>query len=801
MKTVKHKLHPKMSYSRIALSVISCCFTLGLSTVAIAQEESSAQEETRSGLEVIEVTARKTVESLQSTPIAVSAFTERGLKERGLTTSADVGNFTPNVQFDTSSSFAGASTFQGFIRGIGQTDFAINTDPGVGVYVDGIYIARTVGSIIDLQDVERIEVLKGPQGTLFGRNSIGGALNIITKDPGDEFDFKGEFTVGEFNRADVNAFVTLPLTDDVSTSIAISTRNRDGFQNRIPFEGLDTGNNVGPLDQILTSDANNGREQGAINSQTLRAKTHWYASDTVDATFTFDYSSVRDSATATTLLSAENDTPGSLRPLFNGCVLGQAPAEICNTSPFLANERLPFDNRFLTDDIDTTFATGANFSNIDSWGLSAEIDWEISENLSLKSLTGFRNLDGNFGVDIDGSPVVFDQTTFTLEAEQFSQEFQLSGQAGIVRYTAGVYFYTEEAGQEDFVPVAGGLIQISGGNFQDTDAFALFGETNIDLTDDLSFVFGVRFTDDEKVVRIEQQNLNPDFFVATGFPLEFFPRDDQTFLGPEEPQELDFTNTSIRTGLNWQINRDLFTYFSFSQGFKSGGITTRLTAPFNPAIGVGGLTDLTFDEETVDSFEVGLKAELFDNNLRVNVALFQNSFDDIQIVVQRGITPANENAGEAEIKGLEIEAQAVLSPTLNVNFSLGLLDAEYEELDPLVALDPSSLELPNTPDTTASIALVWQPTDNWAFNANYSYASEVYNDFENTELLRENDSAIAGASIIYTSPSEQWNVTAGVTNLTDERRLVSGFNNGALGLTLGSFNRPREYYLSVGYNF
>lgn len=804
MKNINHI--PKKQFFRqsIVRTLVPCCFAVSLSSFALAQENADQEEATdnEEGIETIIVTSRRVAESIQSTPIAVSAFTERGLKERGLTTSADIGNFTPNVQFDTSSSFAGASTFQGFIRGIGQTDFAINTDPGVGVYVDGIYYARTVGSVIDLQDVERIEVLKGPQGTLFGRNTIGGALNIITKRPDSEFDFKGEITIGEFNRADVNAFVNLPLTDDVYTSVAVSTRNRDGFQNRIPFEDPANGNNIGvPLDQILTADTNNGREQGAQSTNTLRTKTYWAASDTVDATFSFDYSSIRDSATATTLLDAEVNSPGNLRGLFNGCVAGLAPASICNTSPFLANEQLPFDNRFVTGDIDTTFATGANFSNIDSWGLSAEIDWEISENLTLKSLTGYRNLDGAFGVDIDGSPLAFDQTTFTLDTEQFSQELQLNGSSGIVRYTAGVYLYHEDAGQEDFVPIAGGLIQVAGGNFQQTDAFAVFGEANFDLSETLSFVFGARYTDEEKEVQLDQQNLNPDFFINTGFPLAGFPREDLTFLGSEEPQLLSFDNISIRTGLNWQLNKDLFTYASFSQGFKSGGITTRLTAPFNPEIAIGGLTNLAFDEETVDSFEIGFKFDLLNNNLRLNAAAFLNSFDDIQIVLQRGVTPANENAGEAEISGFELEAQAILSETLRANFSLGILNAEYEELDPLTGLDPATAQLPNTPETTASFALNWQPTENWGFNFNYSFTSEVFNDFENTALLREGDTSILGANINYNSNSEQWYVTAGVTNLTDERRLISGFNAGALDFIIGSFNRPREWYLTLGYNF
>jgi len=793
-KTIIHKALQKC----FSHSLVLVPFIAAVPFNSSAEEVTNVTDEKVIGIEVIEVTARRKVESMQSTPIAISAFTQTAMKNRGMQSSADVGNFTPNVQFDTSSSFAGASTFQGYIRGIGQSDFAINTDPGVGVYVDGVYYARTVGSAIDLMDVERIEVLKGPQGTLFGRNTIGGALNIVTSAPNDEFDFRGDITLGDFNRKDASAFINIPLTDDFFTSLAVSMRNRDGYQERITLDGTAIESIGLSLDQILTADQNNGREQGAVNNQTLRAKALWYISDNVEATFTLDYASVRDTATATTLLQVGGD---NLLPLFNGCVLGLAPGEICNTSAFIDNETLVYSEQFIINDIDKTYATGANYSNIDSGGLSAIVNWDISDAMSFTSITAFRKLDGAFGADIDSSPLAYDQTTFTMDTEQWSQELQLNGQLGIFGYTAGVYFYNEEATQEDFVPIAGGLIQIAGGNFQETDAVAIFGETNIDVTNDFSITLGMRYTEEEKLVLLDQQNLNPGFFIATGFPEVAFPREDQTYLGPEEPQKLEFDNTSIRAGLNWQINKDLFTYFSFSQGFKSGGITTRLTAPFNPEIAIGGLNNLTFNEETVDSYEIGFKGSFFDNHLRFNAAVFQNNFDDIQIVVQRGITPANENAGAAEITGLEIDFEALLTEDLNINFAFGLLDAEYTELNDLVGLDANSLELPNTPDMTASVALNWHLTDNFSMNVNYSYTSEVYNDFENTEELKADSSAIVGASIKYSSPEEKWSVTGGVTNLTDERRLISGFDAGALDFVIGSYNRPREMYVTVGYNF
>ncbi len=765
-------------------------------------------------LEEIVVTARKKEESLQSVPIAVSVFTERGLESRGIENSADIGNFIPNVQFDTSSSFAGTSTFQAYIRGIGQSDFAINTDPGVGVYVDGIYYARASAGVVELLDVERIEVLKGPQGTLFGRNTIGGAVNVITKTPSEELDFGVKLTIGEFDRRDLSVSANIPLGKNLLSNFALSTNERDGFQRRIPFPGANTGNGQPRLDQLIVTGENVSDDEflGQEDSQTFRGKLLWTATDNFDVTFSADYSTSDNGATPTSLLNAEEgNLAAGLAGLFNACVAG-APIPPCATSAFLQNELLPFDNRFLTGDIDTTFGNGANFSRSDDYGFSLTADWQINDSLSLKSITAYRELDSEFGLDVDSSPTIFDQTTFTIDQDQFSQEYQLTGDVGRLRYTVGAYYFTEDAAQADNVPIAGGLIQVAGGNSQETDSLSFFGEGTYALTDAVNLVFGLRYTDEEKELQLNQQSLNPGFFLSTGLPEVAFPRTDLTFLGPQEPQVADFTNTSGRAGINWQVNDNTFTYASFSQGFKSGGFTTRLTAPFNPAFGgaTNGLTRLDFDEETVDSLEFGIKTQLFNNRVRLNASAFFNTYEDIQIVVQRGVSPANENAGEAEINGLELEVEALPTDNLSVTATFGYTDAEYTELDPLLSATPfgafdQSAELPNTPETTASVALNWVLPQivrgETAINVNYSYTDDVFNDTENTPLLFQDASNIWNASLAWSSENEKWDMRLGVNNLTDERRLVSGFNSGALNFVVGSFNRPREWYFTVGYNY
>lgn len=778
----------------------------------------------------IVVTARRQEENLQSTPVTVSAFTEKGLKDRGIVNNVDLGRFTPNVVFDNTSTFAGVDTFQATIRGVGQTDFALNTDPGVGLYIDGVYYARAPGAVVDLLDIERVEVLKGPQGTLFGRNAIGGAVNVVTRDPGDEFSAFGEVTYGQRQRFEVRGAISGPIIENVlSGSVAFSVDTRDGFQERIPFSGdlalggpstALVGTSV-PLDQLLVTGDSTGRDPGAKAGGTFRAKLKWTPSDTFEYVLSADTTSRRDAANPTTLL--EVDPNFALGGLFNACVAG-IPGLPC-LSPFLptganadgSRPDLQFTDQFITGDIDQTFATGANFANIDQYGFSGTGTWEASDTLTVKSITAYRELDSAFGLDIDSSPLVFDQTSFVLNAEQFSQELQFLFDFDRFNLTAGAFFLSEDGDQLDNVPIAGGLIQVAGGFDHDTRSFAFFGEGNYDLVPDtLSVLFGIRYSNDRKTLLLNQQNLNTDFSTL-GIPPALLPRPDAPeFLGAAEPLQETFTNTSIRAGVNWQVTDDFYTYFTFSQGYKSGGFTTRLTTffsedliatfdPNDPAV----LRQLDFDEETSDNFELGFKSVLFDRRLRLNGALFRSNYNDIQIVVQRGVSPSNENIAEARIQGFELEAEFVPNDIITINGTLGYTDAQFTEIDPAVApllVNRFGLQLTtdtplqNTPEFTASGSINAALSPTVSGNFNVSYTSRVENELFGLGLLSQEGVALLGASIDW-APRDNWNVKLGVTNLTNERFIVSGFEAGALPFTVGSFNRPREWFVTLGYRF
>jgi len=374
-----------------------------LMTGAVASAQTS--QGANAQLDEIIVTARRKSENIQSTPVTVSAFNANSLENLGVSNNIDIARFTPSVVFDNTSTFAGIDSFQATIRGVGQTDFALNTDPGVGLYIDGVYIARAPGAVTELLDIERLEVLKGPQGTLFGRNAIGGAVNIVTAKPSNEFFARGDVKFGTFNNIEVNGVINTPLTDNISASVAFSADTIDGFQSRIPFENdvaalggplqPTTALSQTPLDQILVTSNSSGRDPGAKAGGTIRAKIAWDVTEDVDFIFSADTTIRRDAANPTTLL--EVDDAFVLAGLFNLCNSagdgsnGLPPrAALPCLSNFLpttidangnvvglnADGTRPdvlFNEQFITDDIDQTFATGANFADSNNQGLSSMI--------------------------------------------------------------------------------------------------------------------------------------------------------------------------------------------------------------------------------------------------------------------------------------------------------------------------------------------------------------------------------------------------------------------------------------------
>ena len=829
-------------------------------------------------IEEVTVTAQRRTENIQNVPIAITAVTAEMLESKGITDVAKLSNMTPNVTLDAGTPFSGSDTvLAAYIRGIGQNDFAFNLDPGVGVYVDGVYLARSVGANTSLLDVERVEVLKGPQGTLFGRNSIGGAISIVTRDPGNEFFLKGNVTGGNFHRLDVQATADLPISDRVRTSIAFASQKRDGYQKRIPFTDLANkdGNDpslLNPLATIpdcgpvgtpcsyVTDDSSRfpaagiqtSSREGSINQWNVRAKAVFEFTDAVKFTLSGDYTNVDQSAQAATVASIN---PSQLAGLYNACLVGAPIGVLCtqprgglsptptqmavlpplsgvNVDGNPNNNRLPYDNRFETNDIDTSYATGNSFSKLKNWGVAGTLDWSFGGGANLKSITAYRDLYWRTGMDLDGSPLTIDEPSFDMPQRQLSEELQVNGVtlSDRLNYVVGAYYFNEEGNLHDWVIFPGGLLMIDGPNDLETTAKAVYVHLNFKVTDNFGVTLGGRYTDETKHFEGHQTDDNGLSYKASGCfppgasaaligaPANLTCQQALTFPSATEPfryfppgkRTLDFTNTSPTFGLDFHFTDDMMLYASYSKGYRTGGWTTRLSNP-HPTYDDA----LHFGPEHAEAEEIGFKSEFLDKRLRLNLAAFHTTYDGIQLNSQIGISPTVVNAGDARIYGGEAELEAVFGG-FSFSVALGYTDAKYTRLNnvgdngqpltldscPSRTSDPNdACDLPKTPDwkTYLGPQYVFNLANGSAvqLNADWTHTAELFNDLGNTEALKRDPTDIVNAALTYSAPDDQWEFVVGGTNLTDERFPVTGQLQGGTVRLTKSYNRPREWFATI----
>jgi iron complex outermembrane receptor protein len=839
----------KLSYGLVSIGALA----VAIATPAAAQDAAAAGAQTQGGIAEIVVTAQKRAENVQDVPIAISAFTSSALQERAVTSVAALSNLAPNVTLDAGTPFSGSSSvLSAYIRGIGANDFAFNIDPGVGIYLDGVYLARSVGANQDLGDVERIEVLKGPQGTLFGRNTIGGAISIVTHDPGHEFRFTGDVTGGSYRLLQVRGTADIPIADSLSSSVSFAMKNRQGYLKRIPFPGA-SNFAEDPITSFKAAGydgAGLGRE-GGDNTWSVRTKLKWDNGGRVRVTLSGDYTNVDQEQIANRLIATSGAVfAGTYNCAIEGIVAvadecGGGPPSFAyagrrggltsvvdlpsifgvNVDADPNNNRLPYDDRFVTKDIDTSYANGNNFSKLRSYGAAGTIDFDLTDSIALKSITAYRELHWQTGMDLDGSPLDFLHTSFSMNQKQFSQELQLLGDAldKKLHYVLGAYYFKESGDLHDYVTFAEGLLQVDGPNNLSTKNYAFFGQVDYRPIDLIGITVGGRYTNEKKSFEGFQSDNNGLTYKILNFlgvpgcesltPISDACRIAAGFPNPGEPlryyiagvQHKKFHNFSPKIGIQLHPSDDVMAYGSWSKGYKTGGWTTRLSnpLPFAP----------DFDEEKATTWEVGVKSTLFDRHLQLNAAAFTTAYKGIQLNFQQGVSPTIQNAGDARIKGFEVEAVIAPVQGFTVNASLGYIDAYYTRVDPGAVVAPNPLQagvaqgisLPKTPKWKFNVSPRYElglgNGAKFILLGDWSHSTGLKNDTEGTFLLDRPSTDILNASLTYQEPGDHWNLTVGGTNITDERYLVTGQAQIAGGQIYGTYSRPAEWYVRLGVKF
>lgn len=784
MKNTTYKNINKFKLTATAIAVAS--MMTGMS--AVAQQANTESEAKEGELEKIIVTARRKVESLQEVPVAVTSIGAQDLQNRGITVLTEIQQFSPNTTLQTSRGTN--STLTAFIRGVGQQDPLWGYEPGVGIYIDDVYVARPQGAVLDLLNVERVEVLRGPQGTLYGKNTVGGAVKYVTKEMSGMAEFNAQATVGTYGQRDLMVTGQIPIIEDtLYVGGGIAMLNRDGFGNYLESA-------------LPNQDLEN------YNKDLTAARIAVEYSPTDELFFRLDYDKTTD----------DSNSKGGYRLLPS--ILTEAPVP---DSVYDSYTSLPTENL------------------VELEGFSFLARYDVSENLQLKYVASSResysptNIDfDNTAVDVFDVPAIYEDenTTHELQANYTGESFSLTG---------GLYYYDgESCGSFDAILGALGRIafgtpgltrEVNGCN--NSESTAVYVQSSIDLTDQLSMTLGARYTDETKEATVNNGLIFDNVYPTTGWipgyirPVGTFPGNNLVpqVLGqdtggdtfPDGPSKESWSRFTPRIGLEYQVNDDTMVFASYAQGFKSGTFNPRAT-----------INEPAADPEIVDSFEIGVKSDV-SSNLRANVTLFNLDHKDRQYISVLPVTSPEDlnqilgNVGKSTSTGLEAEITYVASNALTFDFALGYIDAEFEEV---LTLDPDTgnsidisdqFAISNTPEYTANFSANYTlETDvgYFMFVANYYYRDDYNIDETANSLLSQDGYGLANVSITWESESGQYYAGLHAKNLTDEEYLVGGYQfvtqnddgsftpgTGGDNTLIGYYGDPRTVQLTVGYRF
>lgn len=766
----------------------------GCATIALVSEAPAMAQETEASNDTvlsddtaeIVVSARRRDETITDVPLAITAYSAERLEVEGALDITDIGDTTPNVTLEASR--ATNSTITAFIRGVGQQDPVGGFEPGVGIYLDDIYLARPQAALLDIYNVERIEVLRGPQGTLYGRNTIGGAIKYVTRRLGSEPELDIRGTVGTDQHADLIVSGGLPVGDGTLRLGAAGARfSRDGFGRNLTT-GADNYNRDIWAGRV-TAEVNNERDIFVR----------------LQADFTKDKSNPR----------------GGHR-LIPGLVSG---------APVLANK---YDTRGGLNDPE---------QDIYAWGIGLFAEAKPSDHVTLRSISSYRK-DRTLGpIDFDTLPTVDVDVPGLYRNRQFSQELQFLYEGDKLNALLGAYFLDARAVTIFDVRLPGGITALTFGDVG-TETYALFGDISYDFSPQWSLSVGGRYTWDQRTSDIDRGVYfgggGSPFFGGTGVRIVT----QSDFLG-----KADFSKFTPKASLSFHPADDQTLYLSYSAGFKGGGfdprgVTTACRNPQGTACSSAELFEfMSFAPETVDSYELGYKASLLGGDLNIGLAAFHANYKDVQIPGSIGTVVGGvptfigitTNAGKARFQGVEFEGRAVLGRNilgdddrLNLGWSVGYINADYKEFIDARGIDVADRrKIQNTPKWTSSATISYGTalaSGRLDLSSTVSYRSTTQQFELRIPGLDQRGYALWDANLVWRSDDDQWSVGLHAKNLTDKRYISSGYNflrqnpdtgdfilaNGQPGLspTLGGegilsafYGNPRQVFLTVGLKF
>ncbi|MFC3034864.1 TonB-dependent receptor [Pseudoalteromonas fenneropenaei] len=753
------------------LSAISLAICSGI--IAL-QAQAADTAKNKAELERIEVTARKTVENLQEVPVTVTSIGATELLENGIQVLTEVQQFSPNTTLQASRGTN--STITAFIRGVGQQDPLWGYEPGVGIYVDDVYIARPQGAVLDLLDVQQIEVLRGPQGTLYGKNTIGGAIKYVTKEMTGDTTFDIQGTVGSYNQRDMKLTGQIPLiADSLYLGFGYANLNRDGF---------------GEFLQI--SQANQDAENYNKDVTAARVTLEYRPSEALFLRLAWDKTDDKSNA------------KGGYRLLPS--LLTDAP---------------------IPNSVFDSYTSMPTWNKVELEGYSLTARWDISNQTSLKYTGAKRDSYSPTNIDFDNTPLRIFDVPAIYDDTQTTHELQLNHRGEGYQLVSGIYYYDgESCGQfQAILEVLGqslgapGLTrEVSGCN--NSTSKAAYAQASIDLSEQWSMTLGARYTRDSKEATVNNGLVFDTVYPESGW-IPGYQRPAGQLVPTVLDDDADWSRFTPRVGVEYQHSRDLMFFASYAQGFKSG--------TFNPR---ASTAEPAADPEIVDSFELGMKSE-WNNNLRANLTLFSLDHKDRQYIsVLPGATSADlnqrlGNIGKSSANGAELELTYIASEALSFDVALGYIDSDFEEVldtNPTTGeiFDKSDrFSIANTPELTVNLGAsyrIYSEFGDFVVNASYYHRGD-YVLFEEDSLLDQDSYALVNLSINWFSQDGRWRVGLHGKNLTDEEYMIGGYQFvtpdptapndpskytpglGGDNTLVGYFGGPRTISLTVGYRF